>query len=73
MTLDSAKPVDKYLGHLGSRRMVHQIMLGIERSGCTLVKKLKAFVFLSQGLMQVKYKSDKCPNECNDLKLESIL
>jgi hypothetical protein len=45
MTLDSAKLVDKYLGHLGSRRMVHQIMLGIERSGCTLVKKLKAFCF----------------------------
>ena len=47
--------------------MVHQIMLGVEGSGCTLVKKLKVFVFLSQ----VKYKSDKCPNECNDFKLES--
>jgi hypothetical protein len=31
--------------------MVHQIMLGIERSGCILVKKLKVFVFLPQGLM----------------------
>jgi hypothetical protein len=26
--------------------MVHQIMLGIERSVCTLVKKPKVFVFL---------------------------